>query len=170
MGLNDLPDAYTRAVNIKGLREELRLMRKRFEWTLDQAAAASGLNRATIHSIENIKREPKLKPELESLESLVNAYGMTLSSFLVKFENRHAAGKSAIGSLGPEVTDDSSVPSAPSDSEDRIARLATRIVRVVIEESTGVSSTRKRAPNSENTKPSSKTAHRKHRARSSDQS
>jgi transcriptional regulator with XRE-family HTH domain len=84
--LKALPCAYTRAVDFRVLREILRRARTRRGLTLDQAAAATGLNRATIHSIENVKREPTLKPELETIEQLVQAYGLTLSSFFTLIE------------------------------------------------------------------------------------
>lgn len=88
--------AYNRAVDFQVVREALRRARdrapverkgaQRFGMTLDEAAARSGLNRATIHSIENIKREPSLKPELETIERLTIAYGLTVSSFFAQIE------------------------------------------------------------------------------------
>jgi DNA-binding XRE family transcriptional regulator len=86
LSLNDLRCAYNHAVDWLVLRERLRTARERAAvqrngklvvgLTLDEAAKQSGLNRATIHSIENVKREPDLKPGLETIEQLGRAYGL----------------------------------------------------------------------------------------------
>lgn len=78
--------AHNHTVNFALVREVLRRARASVGMTLDDAARHSGLNRATIHSIENIKREPALKPELETIERLAVAYGLTLSSFFAQLE------------------------------------------------------------------------------------
>jgi len=88
--------AYNHRVDYKRAREILRHARNRAAnerdglphvgMTLDEAAAKSGLNRATIHSIENIKREPALKPDLESIERLARAYGLTLTALFARVE------------------------------------------------------------------------------------
>lgn len=78
------------------LREALRRARLsteverdgvRRKMTLNDAADASGLNRSTIHAIENVRREPLLRPELDTIERLVAAYGLTLSSFFAQVEH-----------------------------------------------------------------------------------
>ena len=86
MGINDLRCAYSPPVDFLALREELRKLREQSDFTLDELAVSSGLNRATIHAIENIKREPDLKPELETVERLVVAMGLTLSEFFARIE------------------------------------------------------------------------------------
>lgn len=83
-------------MNFVALREALRQARhqvpterkgvRRVGMTLKEAAAASRLNLSTIHAIENVKREPMLKPELETIEALVLAYRLTLSAFFLQFE------------------------------------------------------------------------------------
>lgn len=85
-GSNVLARAYSREVDIAGMREELRKLREQGDLTLDQLAGASGLNRATIHAIENIKREPNLKPDLNTVERIVQAMGLTLSQFFARIE------------------------------------------------------------------------------------
>lgn len=126
MSLKELPCAYTHTVNFVALRELLRMAREARGYTLDQAAAAAGLNRATIHSIENIKREPGLKPELETIEQLVRAYGRTLSSFF-----RHL--EAPDGAMATGAGDDARTPllseeetEAPFASETRIAAAVVR--------------------------------------------
>jgi transcriptional regulator with XRE-family HTH domain len=64
----------------------LRQRRQALHWSLDDLAEKAKLNRATIHSIENIKREPNLKPDLVTVDRLTCAMGLTLSSFLAQFE------------------------------------------------------------------------------------
>lgn len=66
-------------VDFTEIRELLRLAREETGLTLDEAAAKSGLNRATIHSIENVKREPVLRSKIPTYEKLAAAYGRTLS-------------------------------------------------------------------------------------------
>lgn len=70
--------AYTRIVDFRGLREALRMRRRELGWTLDVLSDKSGVNRATIHSLENIRREPDLKPQLETFEQLAHAMDLEL--------------------------------------------------------------------------------------------
>lgn len=84
---NNLRCAYTHTVEWTKVREALRSARSRAQLTLDEAASQSGLNRATIHSIENVKREPELKPELETIEALAITYGLTLSLSFAQLED-----------------------------------------------------------------------------------
>jgi transcriptional regulator with XRE-family HTH domain len=87
-------------VDFHGLREALRRHRAARGFTLDAAADASGVNRHTIHRIENIKREPEMQPELDTIEKLVRAYGLTLSSFFAEIEHGqrgHESGKARGG-------------------------------------------------------------------------
>lgn len=96
-GLGVVKCAYGHTMDFEKLREALRVAREsvpterkgrtRLGLTLDEAAAASGLNRATIHAIENIRREPHLKPELETIERLTSAYGLTLAAFFAHIDD-----------------------------------------------------------------------------------
>lgn len=85
-GINNLGCAYSHGVDFHRLRAALAKERDRAGMTLDDLAEKSGLNRATIHSIENIKREPDLKPELETVERLASAMELTLSEFFERIE------------------------------------------------------------------------------------
>jgi len=78
--------ACNHEMDFTALREALRRAREQYPMTLDRAAEATGLNRATIHSVENVKREPNYQPELTTIERLVNGYGLTLSSFFEQIE------------------------------------------------------------------------------------
>lgn len=102
--MSGLAAPYTFSVDYRTAREVLRRARQRQQpaMSLDAAAKKTGLNRATIHSIENIKREPNLQPELETIERLVVAYGMTLSSFFLQIE----------GLQNPKVQTHDALPSA----------------------------------------------------------
>jgi transcriptional regulator with XRE-family HTH domain len=77
-------------VDYMQMRKALRRERIAAGLTLDALAQRSGLNRATIHSIENVKREPTLRPELNTVDRLVNALGLTLASFFARLETSSA--------------------------------------------------------------------------------
>ena len=93
--------AHNHTVDFALIREALRRARAaasieragvlRIGMTLNEAAAQSGLNRATIHSIENLKREPTLQPELETIERLARAYGLSLSAFFAQIDGSRAS-------------------------------------------------------------------------------
>lgn len=55
-------------------------------WTLRDLEAASGVDLATIHRLENTKRYPDHHPDLETLEALTAAMGLTLSRFFASVE------------------------------------------------------------------------------------
>lgn len=82
----DLGPPYTGPVNWKGLREVLRARRTATGESLDDLAARTKINRATIHSIENIKREPDLKPKIETLERLALALDLKMSDLFRQAE------------------------------------------------------------------------------------
>jgi transcriptional regulator with XRE-family HTH domain len=87
LALKELARVYTRAVQFDRVRELLRVRRDALGWTLDKLQDEAGVNRATIHSIENLKREPDLKPDLETIEKLAVAMGLTLSSVFIEIEH-----------------------------------------------------------------------------------
>lgn len=66
-------------MNYADVRGALRQARSKAGLTLDQVAEITGLNRATIHSVENLKREPDLQPLIDTMERLAVAYGGRLS-------------------------------------------------------------------------------------------
>jgi len=72
-------------VDFKLVREQLRRAREQSHLTLDELAEKSGHDRATIHSIENIKREPDLKPKLTTLEGVAAAMGLTMVVYIDDF-------------------------------------------------------------------------------------
>lgn len=110
------------------LREALRVAREQVKpaadrtkvgLTLTEAAALSGIDRATIHSIENVKREPELKVRVKTVEQLARAYGVALSTLVAKAEGSRPA-------AAPELADDESLP--PLASEERIEAAAIRLL------------------------------------------
>lgn len=121
------------------LREALRQARHqapverkgvhRVGMTLKEAAATTGLNLGTIHSIENVRREPTLKPELETIERLAMAYGLTLSAFFARMAGELEAARN-VDDL-PAVEHDDEADHTQYGSEDQIAarviRLLTRL-------------------------------------------
>lgn len=107
---------------------------------------------------------------MEKLEQLAKGLNEpTLSSFFAGIEKRHATGKQLSNSLGREVHDDFAIPPAFKDDGD-LTELSARVVRFIVEESTGVRPTRGRTQNSGETKPPSQTPAGKGRSRSSDKS
>lgn len=86
LGVNALGCAYTPRVDWVRLRDGLRRSRDAAGLTLDEAARAAKINRATIHSIENVRREPSLKPDLDTVSRLLTAYDVRLSAFFAEIE------------------------------------------------------------------------------------
>jgi transcriptional regulator with XRE-family HTH domain len=125
----ELPCAYNHDVDFKLVREGLRRARalapaerdgiRRVGMTLDEAAEKSGLNRATIHSIENTRREPKLRPEFETIERLARTYGLTLSAFFARIEG--------VPAPAPSLADEGLQPIVPID------QIAERVIQTLAE-------------------------------------
>jgi transcriptional regulator with XRE-family HTH domain len=86
-------------VNCMTVRKALRRQRIAARLTLDAVAQRSGLNRATIHSVENVRREPHLKPEFDTISRLVAALGLKLCEFFEQIENagRQRSGRASGG-------------------------------------------------------------------------
>lgn len=82
-----LSSAYSRGVDWMGLREVLRAQRAALGETLDELAVRAGLDRSTIHSIENVKREPSYKPKIETVEKLALAMDLKMSDLFRHVEN-----------------------------------------------------------------------------------
>jgi transcriptional regulator with XRE-family HTH domain len=114
-------------VDLRSVREALRLARERaacerqgrprIGMTLDDAEAASGVNRATIHSIENVKREPSLVPQLDTIDRLVTAYGLTLSSFFAQIEDLNESGAAVDNAVPPHRPGSANEP-LPAPTQD----------------------------------------------------
>jgi transcriptional regulator with XRE-family HTH domain len=83
-------------MNYRRLRQMLRQERLTAHLSLDKLAGRTGLNRATIHSVENIRREPNLKPDLDTIDKIVTACGGTLASFFTKVEQEPSAQRSRL--------------------------------------------------------------------------
>lgn len=130
--------AYSHDMDFHALREALRRARnqtphtrkgvQKLGLTLDEAAAASGINRSTIHAIENVKREPALKPELETIEALVLAYRSKLSVFFRRIEDDGLSEAETIDEntpppAPPQVADDDALQ---FESEERITQAVVR--------------------------------------------
>lgn len=135
-GLGGLRCAYGHNMNFQALRETLRQARhqaptdrkgvRRVGMTLKEAAAASGVNLSTIHAIENVTREPGLKPDLETVERLALAYGLKLWTVIRQAESAQPTPDlSSPNSIGPDFA------GAPDDepqfeSEERIQQAVFR--------------------------------------------
>lgn len=84
--LERVTSAILGSVDWKALREALARMRNQSGLTLDGLAEASGIDRTTIHRIENTKKRIKHNPDLETIERLVCGAGQTLSGFFRQIE------------------------------------------------------------------------------------
>lgn len=129
-------------MNFDVLREALRQARhqaavvrkgvQRVGMTLKEAAAATGLNISTIHGIENVRREPALKPELDTIERLSAAYGLTLSSFFARIEDLPTQDEAGQDHPPPPSTaspaDDEAVPALTAE-EIHTIRALTKVIR-----------------------------------------
>lgn len=120
--LNALACAYTPSVDFHVVREALRRERARRRWSLDKLEEVSGINRATIHSIENMKREPDLQPKLETIETLATAMEMTISlSLLPNVALQTETGESTLPAPNQLEESGASAPVASSSSPDTLA-------------------------------------------------
>jgi transcriptional regulator with XRE-family HTH domain len=73
-------------VNTRTVRLALRRERTSRHLTLDELATLTGLNRATIHSIESVDREPTLKMEFETVARVIDGLGLSLGEFFLKVD------------------------------------------------------------------------------------
>lgn len=80
------------AVDWKRLREALARARAEEGLTLAELEQASGVDQSTIHRIENIKKYPKHKPDLQTIEALVViGMGRTISALFTEIERSHSS-------------------------------------------------------------------------------
>lgn len=112
---SELQEAYTPAVDWMALRNALRQRRTERGKSLDDLSKETKVNRATIHSIENVKREPNLKPRIETVETLARALGLKMSELFLLAEGDSLSLK---GELPPEYE---SAPLSVQDAE-RVSR------------------------------------------------
>lgn len=117
--VNGLPVPTIRWVEWNAIREALRARRNALGLTLDGLAATAKINRATIHSIENIKREPDLQPEIETIERLGGAMGLVLQIRLIELGSGTA----------PAIRPDHAAPPPHSSAADELAAAGTAILR-----------------------------------------
>lgn len=76
-------DRYLAAMNLLAVREALRLLRVQADKSLDEIP---GLNRSTVHRIENVKGDRDYSPELLSVGRIVEACGSTLAEFFTRLD------------------------------------------------------------------------------------
>lgn len=115
MSDNQLEGDYSLGMDWLALREALRVRRTVSGKTLDQLAADTKINRATIHAIENVKLNPKLKPRVETVEIIARALGLKMSDLFLLAEGDTLGVKDAI------PLDNESSPLSVEDAE-RVSR------------------------------------------------
>jgi hypothetical protein len=65
-------------MNLRAVREGLRLLRLEAGLSLDEI---DGIDRATVHRIENVRSDPDYAPRITSVAAIVEACGSTLAQF-----------------------------------------------------------------------------------------
>jgi transcriptional regulator with XRE-family HTH domain len=86
------------------IRTAVRRTRRAREWSLDALSDKSGVDRAVIHRIENVRKYPKYEPGIETLRRIVEGFGLSLADFFgVWFEGLvpNAHGDGARGERAP---------------------------------------------------------------------
>jgi transcriptional regulator with XRE-family HTH domain len=78
---------YTVRVDPAEMRHALRAERLNRNWSLDDLAEKSGVNRSTIHDIET---NTGGKPQIGTIARLVEGMGLTLSQFFARIEGLQA--------------------------------------------------------------------------------
>jgi transcriptional regulator with XRE-family HTH domain len=78
-------DRYLAAMDLIAVREALRLLRVQSDKSLDEI---EGLNRSTVHRIENVRgvKGKTYSPELSSVARIIEACGSTLAQFFTKLD------------------------------------------------------------------------------------
>lgn len=84
---NDLPRVgicyIPFGMDLAAVRQQLRAERKARRWSLDDLAGKSGVNRSTIHDIEQNRHG---KPQLETVAKLIEGMGLSLGEFFASLE------------------------------------------------------------------------------------
>lgn len=85
-------------MTLADIRAELRRarkVRKRDGLTLDRLEENSGVDRAVIHRIENVKKYPRYKPGMETILRLIEGMGLTLPVFFLGVRDLQKTGLQA---------------------------------------------------------------------------
>lgn len=75
-------------LSLTAIRDGLRSLRQREDFTLDDLAKASGVDRAVIHRIENTRKYPDYEPGIETVRRIVEGAGLSLSQFFNDVERQ----------------------------------------------------------------------------------
>lgn len=81
-------DRYWRRMELKAVRDALRVLRVH---SGKGVRGIPGLDKSTVHRIENTKKEPDYSPELSSVAIMVEGCGWTLARFFADYEKFIAA-------------------------------------------------------------------------------
>lgn len=74
------------AVEWKAIRQALRVRRAELHMEVNELRTKSGIGRTTIYRIENIADLPDHVMDLETVEALSNAMGLSLSELFLRIE------------------------------------------------------------------------------------
>lgn len=81
-----LVDRYCECLEWTALREGFRKARLKSGKSLRKLKQSADIDPSTIHRIENIKKYPDYRPDLDTLDALVRGVGLTLAQFFAQVE------------------------------------------------------------------------------------
>jgi transcriptional regulator with XRE-family HTH domain len=111
----------TMAVDWLGIRNALRVRRAELHMELQELVRKSGIGRTTIYRIENVTDIPDHVMDLETVEAIARAMGLSLSELFLRVEGATlSVTRPDQGSRASEGGSD--VPASP-DERDRVSRL-----------------------------------------------
>lgn len=84
------------STTVAQIRTRLRAERRAADITLDVLSASSGVDRAVIHRIENVRRYQDYTPNLDTLARLIQGLGLSWTAFFARVEGVEVAGLLAL--------------------------------------------------------------------------
>lgn len=119
-------------VDWRQLREELRKARSESGKSLRQLKADAGIDPSTVHRIENVKRYPDYQPDLDTLDALTRAMGLSLAVFFGRIEGLRPALSQEGSTVAHAAAGDPTHASNPAERATlrEIANLKSRIERL----------------------------------------
>jgi transcriptional regulator with XRE-family HTH domain len=119
-------------VTLLEIRAELGRLRGYRRLTLDQLADLTGLDRATIHQMENVKTYPKLDARLETFYRIVAALDVPFAEFFRRVEEAAALPPAPPADLRQRSAGlPPAPPIAPARGSTRASGAAARSTRAV---------------------------------------
>lgn len=114
-------------IDWRRVREVLRQIRNERGVTLRALEASSGIDESTIHRIENTRKYPNHKPDLETVDAIVRGLNLSLAEFFAQVEpGQELSGATLTANTSPAEAPHSGTPavsgSAPPHGPETVAR------------------------------------------------